>query len=63
MKRILSIFFLFGVLAGCVSTHMNKGLQELSGKDIKTPFQFLAIRMRNTYMAMKSCTFGARNLR
>jgi hypothetical protein len=41
MKRILSIFVLFAVLAGCASTHMNKGLQALSGKDIKTAFSVL----------------------
>lgn len=41
MKRILSIFILFVVLTGCASTRMNRGLQELSGKDIKTAFSVL----------------------
>jgi hypothetical protein len=41
MKRILLVFILFVMLTGCVSTHMNKGLQELSGKDIKTAFSVL----------------------
>lgn len=41
MKRISSIFILFVVLTGCASTHLNKGLQELIGKDIETAVSVL----------------------
>jgi hypothetical protein len=41
MKRILSVFILLVVLTGCASTHMNKGLQKLTGMDIETAFSVL----------------------
>jgi hypothetical protein len=42
MKRILSMFILFVVLTGCAYTHMNKGLQKLTGMDIETAFSVLS---------------------
>jgi hypothetical protein len=41
VTRFFPIFVLFVVLTGCASTHMNRGLQALIGKDIETAFSVL----------------------